>query len=92
MAKNRNYTPHNEYRHIETRRTDEDWEKYLWNLSKTVGAACDKFFEKRGMTAGSVDIKAQTWGKRNETGRTNQVRDESKKDVPRLIVENRTMK
>jgi len=49
MAKNLNYTPWNEFRHIETRRREEDWDDYLINLSKSVGAACDKFFEKRGM-------------------------------------------
>jgi uncharacterized protein (DUF927 family) len=66
MAKNRNYVPHNEHRHVETRRTDEDWENYLWKLSKTVGDACDRFFVSRGMTPGSVEVRTEAWKKRNE--------------------------
>jgi len=87
MAKNRNYIPHNEHRHVETRRTDEDWENYLWKLSKTVGDACDRFFVSRGMTPGSVEVRTEAWKKRNEIGSTDQVRDESKKDASRLICE-----
>jgi hypothetical protein len=66
MAKNRNYIPHNEHRHVETRRTDQDWENYLWKLSKTVGDACDRFFVSRGMTPGSVEVRTDAWKKRNE--------------------------
>ena len=63
MAKNLNYVPHNEHRHIETRKTDEDWENYLFRLSKVVGDACDAFFVSRGMTPGSVEIRTGTWKK-----------------------------
>jgi len=66
MAKNRNYVPHNEHRHVETRRTDEDWENYLWKLSKTVGDACDRFFVSRGMTPGSVEVRTEAWRRRHE--------------------------
>jgi len=69
MAKNRNYIPHNEHRHVETRRTDEDWENYLWKLSKTVGDACDRFFVSRGMPPGSVEVRTEAWKKRNEVDR-----------------------
>lgn len=66
MAKNRNYIPHNEHRHIETRHTESDWDNYLWKLSKTVGDACDRFFVSRGMTPGSVEVRTDAWKKRNE--------------------------
>lgn len=66
MAKNKNYVPWNEYRHVETRRTDEDWENYLWKLSKIVGEACDRFFVSRGMHPGSVEIRTEAWKKRHE--------------------------
>ena len=51
MAKNLNYVPFQNKctYHRETRRTDEDWENYLWNLSKSVGDACDKFLKSRGI-------------------------------------------
>ena len=70
MPKNRNFVPHNEHRHIETRRTDEDWENYLNNLSKTVGEACDRFFVSRNMHPGSVDIRTEIWKKRHEVVKT----------------------
>jgi hypothetical protein len=66
MAKNRNYIPWNDHRHVETRRTDNDWDNYLWKLSKTVGDACDRFFVSRGMTPGSVEVRTEAWKKRNE--------------------------
>jgi hypothetical protein len=44
-----NYVPHNQFRHIETRRTDEDWEDYLLNLSEIVSTACDKWLASRGI-------------------------------------------
>jgi hypothetical protein len=66
MAKNKNYVPWNEHRHIETRRTESDWDNYLWKLSKTVGEACDRFFVSRGMTPGSVEVRTDAWKKRNE--------------------------
>lgn len=66
MAKNRNYVPHNEHRHIETRHTESDWENYLWKLSKTVGDACDRFFVSRGMTPGSVEVRTEAWKRRHE--------------------------
>jgi hypothetical protein len=66
MAKNRNYVPHNEHRHIETRHTESDWENYLWKLSKTVGDACDRFFVSRGMPPGSVEVRTEAWRRRHE--------------------------
>jgi len=67
MAKNRNYVPHNEHRHIETRHTENDWDNYLWKLSKTVGDACDRFFVSRGMTPGSVDIRTDAWKMKSDS-------------------------
>lgn len=66
MANNKNYVPWNEYRHIETRHTESDWENYLWKLSKTVGDACDRFFVSRGMPPGSVEVRTEAWRKRHE--------------------------
>ena len=63
MAKKNNYIPWNEYRHVETRKTDEDWENYLFRLSKVVGDACERFFVSRGMTSGSVDRRSRQWEK-----------------------------
>jgi len=45
----RNYVPHNEVVHRETRRSEEDWEDWLWKLSTTVGKACDKWLASRGI-------------------------------------------
>ena len=45
---NQNYIPHNEFIHRETRRTEEDWDNVMMNLSSLVGKACDKWLEKRG--------------------------------------------
>jgi len=80
MAKNKNYVPHNEFRHIETRRTENDWDNYLWKLSKTVGEACDRFFVSRGMPPGSVEVRTEAWKKRNEVQKCagGSIRDESK--------------
>ena len=44
----RNYTPHNKWQHRDTAK-GEDWEAYLLNLSRTVGAACDKWLSARGI-------------------------------------------
>jgi len=48
VSKNINYLPHKGYFHRSTK--DDDWENYINNLSSSVSKACDKFFEKRGMT------------------------------------------
>lgn len=45
----RNYVPHNEVVHRETRRSEEDWEDWLWKLSTTVGKACDRWLASRGI-------------------------------------------
>jgi len=56
VGKNLNYVPWNEHKHVETRKTDDDWDDYLLNLSSSVGAACDRFFDLRGMNRGQSDI------------------------------------
>lgn len=43
-----NYVPHNKWQHRDTSH-GEDWEAYVENLSRVVGAACDRFFQKRGI-------------------------------------------
>ena len=52
---NINYVPHNEYRHVETRRTEEDYEEYLENLSRVVSVACDKWLRSKGLSASVCD-------------------------------------
>jgi len=49
MPAHKNYVPHNEILHIETRRSQDDWDDYLNNLSKIVGEACDKWLASRGI-------------------------------------------
>jgi hypothetical protein len=72
MGKNLNYTPWNEFRHVETRKADGDWDDYLLNLSKSVGEACDKFFDDRGMNRGQADIPS-SWIKKNNFTLSGQV-------------------
>jgi len=45
-----NYTPHNKWEHRDTNGGDKV-EQYLLNLSKTVGKACDKWLESRGIVS-----------------------------------------
>lgn len=49
MSKSINYVPHNKYRHVETRQTDDEYLDYLSRLSILVGSACDKFLNSRGL-------------------------------------------
>ena len=63
MSLKRNHDHWNKFKHVETRRSDEDYEDYLRRLSSTVSAACEKFFVSRGMTSGSVDRRSKQWEK-----------------------------
>lgn len=44
-----NYLPHAWTTHRSTRRSPEDYEDYLRNLSSSVGRACDKWLAARGI-------------------------------------------
>lgn len=51
MGKFINHDHWNQYSHRETRRTEEDWDNYWLHLSSTVGKACDKWLESRGIVS-----------------------------------------
>ena len=48
IVKIKNYVPHNAVVHRDTT-NGEGWDDYLENLSKSVGKACDKWLEAKGL-------------------------------------------